>query len=92
MRLTATVTEVLRNFSDYINRVVYRGERFTLLRGGRPVAELSPLPAGRRLGELPEILDALPGLAKGDGEAFARDLEDARRELGAHALEDPWES
>jgi antitoxin (DNA-binding transcriptional repressor) of toxin-antitoxin stability system len=42
---TRSVTEVARHFADYINRVVYRGERFVLMRGNRPVAELGPLPA-----------------------------------------------
>ncbi len=30
---TCSVTEVARNFADYVNRVVYRGERFVLVRG-----------------------------------------------------------
>jgi len=92
MSVTATVTEVLRNFSDYINRVVYRGERFTLLRGGKPVAELSPVPSGRKLGELPEILASLPRLSEEDAEEFAADLEQARREVKALPPEDPWVS
>jgi antitoxin (DNA-binding transcriptional repressor) of toxin-antitoxin stability system len=52
---TRSVTEVARNFADYINRVVYRGERFVLVRGNKPVAELGPLPVGKRLAELYQI-------------------------------------
>lgn len=92
MKLTATVTDVLRNFSDYINRVAYRGERFVLIRGGKPVAELSPVPAGTRLGDLPSLLDSLPRLSEDEARAFLEDLDRVRAELGAAAGRDPWES
>lgn len=92
MSIKATVTEVLRNFSDYINRVAYRGERFVLLRGGRPVAELTPLPSGTRLGDLPDLLESLPRLSPEEAEAFAGDLDRARDELLEHEPRSPWES
>lgn len=92
MKITATVTEVLRNFSDYINRVVYRGERFVLVRGGRPVAELTPVPAGTRLGDLPDLLASLPRLTEEEARAFEGDLERARAELSEREVRDPWGS
>lgn len=92
MIIKATVTDVLRNFSDYINRVAYRGERFVLLRGGKPVAELTPVPSGTRLGDLPELLASLPTLEGDARDAFTRDLERARTELDAAPLENPWAS
>lgn len=92
MRITATVTDVIRNFADYINRVAYRGERFVLIRGGRPVAELGPVPVGTRLGELPELLASLPRLKPSDAEAFSADLDAARAELLAGEVRDPWGS
>jgi antitoxin (DNA-binding transcriptional repressor) of toxin-antitoxin stability system len=92
MRLTASVTEVLRNFSDYINRVAYRGERFVLMRGGKPVAELSPVPGGTRLGDLPALIHSLPRLTDEDAESFAEDLARARDDTKASPPRDPWES
>lgn len=92
MILETTITELLRNFSDYVNRVAYRGERFVVIRGGKPVAELSPVPSGRRLGELPSLLDSLPRLDEQDAAAFARDLERFRLEPGTDGPLDPWES
>lgn len=92
MRIKATVTDVLRNFSDYINRVAYRGERFVVIRGGKPVAEISPVPAGTRLAELPDLLESLPRLDEEDATEFARDLERFRGGLDAHEPVDPWES
>jgi len=92
MKRAVSVTDVLRNFSDYIDRVVYRGERFVLLRGGRAVAELTPVPSGTRLGDLPGLLSALPRLSEEESVAFSEDLERARREAGAVPDRDPWAS
>ena len=59
---TLSVTEMVRGFSDYVNRVAYRRERFILLKGRKPVAELRPVPTGRLLGELEDVLRSLPAL------------------------------
>ncbi len=87
-----TVTEAVRNFSEYINRVAYRHEAFVLSKGKKPVAELRPLPHGRRLGDLPSILRAVPRLSRADGAAFAKDVDAARTDLEAGELRDPWVS
>lgn len=87
-----TVTEVARRFAEYVNRVAYRGERFTLVRGNRPVAELRPVPAGRTLAELPELLRGLPSLGADEVERFDRDLQEARREMNEWPERDPWGS
>ena len=92
MRIAASVTDVLRNFSDYINRVVYRGERFVLIRGGKEVAELGPVPAGTRLGDLAALLESLPDLDDASARSFEADLDEARAELSVHGPDDPWES
>ncbi|MGH2392669.1 MAG: type II toxin-antitoxin system Phd/YefM family antitoxin [Candidatus Limnocylindria bacterium] len=87
-----TVTEFARNLSRFIHRVAHEGERFILLKGGRPVAEVSPPPRGRRLGELKEVLASLPHLGPDDAASFARDLEAARASLDVLPAEDHWES
>ncbi|NQT53622.1 hypothetical protein HQ576_16310 [bacterium] len=87
-----TVTELVRNFSDYVNRVAYQGESFTLVRGRKSVAELRPTPAGRRLSDLPEIVRGLPRLTGDEARAFARDLDAARDALSSQPPESPWES
>ncbi len=92
MRRRLTVTEMARNFSEYINRVAYRGERFLLTRGNRVVAEIRPVPEVRKLSELPGLLDALPRLGHEDAEAFARDWAASREELGGPGSEGAWGS
>ena len=93
MRTIASVTDVLRNFSDYINRVRYRGERFVRTRGGREVAVLVPAPPmGRPLGDLADVLTSLPRLGQDEAISFEADLERARRDGSTTPPEDPWAS
>lgn len=66
-----TMTEVARHFAEYINRVVYRRESFVLVRGSKAVAELRPLPSGKRLADLPALLASLPPLTAEDADEFA---------------------
>lgn len=87
-----TITEISRNFSDFINRVAYRGESFTVLRGKKAVAEIRPVPAGRKLGEMKSILESLPRLSPQEAEDFDKDLEQIRKEGNREMLGDPWAS
>ena len=92
MAQTRTVTEVARHFAEYIDRVSYRGESFVLVRGNKPVAELRPLPAGKKLSELPSLLASLPHLSPTEATQFADDLATAREELARGVVRDPWVS
>ena len=87
-----SITQVGRHFAEYINRVVYRGECFVLMRGKNPIAELRPLPSGKRLAELPGLLACLPHLSEVEAAQFAEDLAAARSAFSATAMHDPWQS
>lgn len=87
-----TVTQVARHFADYVNRVAYRRESFTLVRGKKPLAELRPLPIGTRLSELPTLLDSLPRLSASEAADFAADLQAAQTEIGQAEAGDAWQS
>ena len=90
MSQVLSVTEIARKFAEYINRVAYRGEHFILTRGNKPIAELRPVPIGRKLSELPGLFASLPHLSPDDVDAFAHDVEDARETLDPED-DDPWE-
>jgi hypothetical protein len=85
-----SVTQVVRNFAEYVNRVAQRRESFTLLRGRKPLVELCPLPNGVLLSELPGLLASLPRLTEAEAGEFAADLEAARDELSE--ARDAWQS
>jgi prevent-host-death family protein len=78
MNTRVTATEAARNLSDLLNRVRYRGERFTVVRGGEEVAEIVPAvrTGAVTLSDLRRILAALP--PPDDG--FAADLDRIRAE------------
>lgn len=92
MSETLTVTEVVRHFAEYVNRVTYRRESFVLMRGNKAVAELRPLPTGKRLSELPGLFASLPHLSADEAGSFADDLDSARLALGGLEVRDAWES
>lgn len=73
-----SATEAARNLSDLLNRVKYRGERFTVIRGGEEVAEIVPArrTAGVTLRDLRRALASLPA----PDDDFAADLERIRAE------------
>ena len=60
-RRTISATVAARSFSDLINRVGYKGERFLIERGGKPMCELVPIATNRFTGgDFLEVLAALP--------------------------------
>lgn len=84
MDSTITATELSKNLSDVLNRVHYRGDRFTVARNGEPVAVLGPVGGVRRitLRELAALMGDVPLPDAG----FADDVEAMRRTL---VVEDP---
>jgi prevent-host-death family protein len=71
-----SATEAVRTFSDLLNSVKYKGKSYTIIRGGKPIAEIVPVgefPQERRIGDLMGILKKLPSLGD-DAENFARDI------------------
>ena len=80
-------TEAARTFSDLLNRVEYRGERFVIDRGGRSVAVISPAgPQRFRISDLAALMRSAP---RPDPEYF-RVLENAANDQ--RAVEDTaWE-
>jgi len=80
---TMTATEASRHFSDLLD-AVERGESVTILRGSRPIAEISP--ARHRTGA--DLRTALEGTPPPD-EGFARDISAALAMLTSE-VPDPW--
>jgi antitoxin (DNA-binding transcriptional repressor) of toxin-antitoxin stability system len=92
MSQTLTVTEVARHFAEYLNRVASRGECFVLVQDNKPIAELRPVPAGKRLADLPALFATLPHLSPTEAVQLADDLTAARETLARVEVRDPWRS
>ncbi len=95
MRMTAgkhrriSVTEAARNFADLVNRAYYRGETTVLIRNGTAVAHIAPAaPVGLPAPEVRRRLQLHRRLDPAEAQAFAQDVEDARKVIPP--LRDPW--
>ena len=71
--MNVTATQAARSFSDFINRVHYKGETFVIERGGETIAKLSPPEPVRKfmIGDFVENLKSLPKV----DDDFAADVE-----------------
>jgi prevent-host-death family protein len=82
-----SATEAARNFSDLVNRVLYRGEVFVIERGGQPVCRIVPArPASFTLRNLVQLLKTIPKPDPG----YWDDIEHIHRSQPP-LPEPPWE-
>lgn len=78
MEKEVSATEVVRKFSEILNSIKYRGDHYTIMRGGKPVASISPVETHlkeRTLGELRGLIKKIPRL----GDEAARFEEDLKK-------------
>ncbi len=80
--MTVPVAEAAKDFLRLLDWVERQHESAVLVREGRPVATLSPLPsAALTCGELADRWPKLERLPSDEAKAFADDLEHARASL-----------
>ena len=80
MRKKISATEAVRKFSDILSHVHYKGDSYTVVRGTKSVASISPVTQpfkGKNLGELKSLLASIPKLGA-EAEAFESDIKAAR--------------
>jgi antitoxin (DNA-binding transcriptional repressor) of toxin-antitoxin stability system len=73
---TISATDAVRTFSELLNAIKYKGEFYTILRGGKPAATIGPAgksAGGRTLKELALVLKTMPQLE--DDDSFENDVE-----------------
>lgn len=86
-------TEAVRNFSELLNNIKYRGDRYTVIRGGKPAASLVPVETprgGATLVDLRKIVRDLPHLDSNDT-TFAADVIAAAGEQPEMPEEQSWD-
>ncbi|HJD55912.1 MAG TPA: antitoxin [Rickettsia endosymbiont of Pyrocoelia pectoralis] len=73
-------TEVVRSFSDIMNRVYYKGESFDVQKGNNIVARISPAnPADKPKKTLKEFFEHAPILDPEDSAQFKKVVYEARQ-------------
>lgn len=96
-----TATDAVRKFSELLNFVRYKGENYTIVRGGKPVAALRPVEAAaettplkgfeaKSIEELKKLLKNLPKLGA-EAENFERDVKKVLQFQPSLPKKSPWE-
>jgi len=89
-RISATWT--VRDFSEVLNTIKFKGVHYIIERGGKPIASMKSIDEKidpMTLGQLKILLKKLPRLEK-ELDAFASDLEEITRNQPLMSTGDLW--
>ncbi len=84
-----TATEATRNFSEILNRVLYKGQSFDIKRGREVVAQLVPAKPIMLASEFASFLKNLPALDAEDKQDFEKTITECRADL--HETRNLWD-
>jgi antitoxin (DNA-binding transcriptional repressor) of toxin-antitoxin stability system len=76
-----SATQAVRDFSEVLNTIKFKGVHYIIERGGKPIVSMKPIDEKidpMTLGELKTLLKKLPKLEE-ELDAFASDLEEISR-------------
>ena len=87
-----SATQAVRDFSEVLNTIKFKGVNYIIERGGKPIASMKPIDGEKNLatlGDLKQMLQKLPRLDD-ELEDFASDLEDISREQPLSPTGEIW--
>ncbi len=93
MEKRISATRAVREFSEVLNTIKFKGVHYIIERGGKPIASMKSIDEkidSMTLGELQALLKKLPRLEE-EMEAFASDLEEISRNQPLMSTGDLWE-
>ncbi len=88
-----SATQAVRDFSEVLNTIKFKGTHYVIERGGKPIACMKPVGEDTSLatlGELKRILKMLPSLDE-ELDSFAADLEDILKDQPLLPKGEIWE-
>ena len=92
MEKRISATRAVRDFSEVLNTIKFKGVHYIIERGGKPIASMKSIDEKMdpmTLGELKTLLKKLPKLDE-ELEAFASDLEEIARNQPLVSTGDLW--
>ena len=93
MEKRISATQAVRDFSEVLNTIKFKGVHYIIERGGKPIASMKSIDEKMdlmTLGELKTLLKKLPRLEE-ELDSFASDLEESSRNQPFMSMEDLWE-
>ena len=88
-----TATNAVRDFSELLNRIKFKGEHYIIERNGSAIAQMSPMDEEKNIKTLKllsNIIDQLPPLDD-DIDSFAADLENLYKNQPTMPEDGIWE-
>jgi len=92
MEKRISATRAVREFSEVLNTIKFKGVHYIIERGGKPIASMKSIDEKidpMTLGELKTLLKKLPRLEE-ELDAFASDLEEISRNQPLMSTGDLW--
>ena len=92
MKKRISATRAVRDFSEVLNTIKFKGVHYIIERGGKPIASMKSIDEKidpMTLGELKTLLKKLPRLEE-ELDAFASDLEEISRNQPPMSTGDLW--
>ena len=92
MEKRISATRAVRDFSEVLNTIKFKGVHYIIERGGKPIASMKSIDENidpMTLGELKTLLKKLPRLEE-ELDAFASDLEEISRNQPLMSTGDLW--
>ena len=93
MEKRISATRAVREFSEVLNTIKFKGVHYIIERGGKPIASMKSIDENldpMTLGELKTLLKKLPRLEE-ELDAFASELEEISRNQPLMSTGDLWE-
>ncbi len=92
MEKRISATQAVRDFSEVLNTIKFKGVHYIIERGGKPIASMKSIdekPDSMTLDDLKTVLNKLPRLEE-ELDAFASDLEAISRNQPLMPAGDIW--
>ena len=92
MEKRISATRAVRDFSEVLNTIKFKGVHYIIERGGKPIASMKSIDDKidpMTLGELKTLLKKLPRMGE-ELDAFASDLEEISRNQPIMSMGDLW--
>ena len=93
MEKRISATQAVRDFSEVLNTIKFKGVHYIIERGGKPIASMKSIDEKidpMTLSQLKNLLKKLPRLEE-ELDAFASDLEEISRNQPLMSTGDLWE-
>jgi hypothetical protein len=93
MEKRISATRAVRDFSEVLNTIKFKGAHYIIERGGKPIASMKSVDEKTdpmTLGDLKTLLKKLPRLEE-ELDGFASDLEEISRSQPLMSTGDLWE-